>query len=413
MKSDSGDIRQFPMKEVEFVAMMAGLMALQAVAIDIMLPALGTIASDLGAANPNDRQLVIGVFLLGSGMFALFPGPLADRFGRRKVALVSLCAYFVLSLACAFVTDFTALLVLRTMLGMAAAGLVTIPIAVVRDRFSGDRMARAQSLIAMIFMLAPILAPLLGQAVLLVADWRAIFMFEAGLGLAVGLWVWKRLPETLHPEYRQAIEPAVIAANMWHALSRRETLGYMLGGVFIQATILAYINSSQQLIAEAFAAGPWFPTIFGVLACAIALANFINSRIVERFGARRVSHTALLACLAVVSTHALIAQAGMLTLPIFMVLMAMTMFCTSFQGSNFQSIAMQPFARIAGAAASAMSAVRLVIGSLLGTLIGRAYDGTAGPMTLSFVLLSLATLTLVLYSERGRLFRRLNPPKSA
>jgi DHA1 family bicyclomycin/chloramphenicol resistance-like MFS transporter len=150
-----------------------------------------------------------------------------------------------------------------------------------------------------------------------------------------------------------------------------------------------------------------------VLACAIALANFINSRIVERFGARRVSHTALLACLAVVSTHALIAQAGMLTLPIFMVLMAMTMFCTSFQGSNFQSIAMQPFARIAGAAASAMSAVRLVIGSLLGTLIGRAYDGTAGPMTLSFVLLSLATLTLVLYSERGRLFRRLNPPKSA
>jgi MFS transporter, DHA1 family, multidrug resistance protein len=413
MHSDTGEARPFPMREAEFVTMMAALMALQALAIDVMLPALGMIAQDLGVTNPNDRQLVIGVFLIGGGLFALFPGPLADRFGRRPVALVSLCAYFALSLACAFVTEFTALLVLRAMLGMASAGLVTIPIAVVRDRFAGDRMARAQSLIAMIFMLVPILAPLLGQAVLLFAPWRAIFAVEAALGLAVGLWVWRRLPETLHPEYRQAIEPRVIAGNMWQALSRRESLGYVLGGVFIQATILAYINSSQQLIAEAFNAGAWFPTIFGLLACAIAVANFINSRIVERFGARRLSHGALLAGLVVVSTHALIAWSGMLTLPVFMALMALTMFCNSFQGSNFQSIAMQPFARIAGAAASAMSAVRLIVGASLGSMIGRAYDGTAVPMTTAFVILTIATLVFVLYSERGTLFRRLNPPKAS
>jgi DHA1 family bicyclomycin/chloramphenicol resistance-like MFS transporter len=411
MDASPGEARRFPMKEGEFVGLMAAMMALQALAIDVMLPALGMIAHDLGAADPNDRQLVIGVFLIGGGAFALFPGPLADRYGRRSVALVALVAYFIISLACAFVTDFTALLVLRVLLGMASAGLVTIPIAVVRDRFSGDRMARAQSLIAMMFMLVPMLAPLLGQAVLLFADWRAIFVVEASLGLLVGVWVWLRLPETLHPEYRQPIVPKAIASNMWLALSHRETLGYMLGGLFVQATILAYINSSQQLIGESLGAGDWFPTIFGLLAAMIAIANFINSRIVERFGARRVSHTALLAAIVIASIHALIASAGMETLPIFMVLMGLTMFTNSFQGSNFQSIALQPFAQFAGSAASAMSAIRLVGGAGLGTLIGQAYDGTAVPLTTSFVIISVATLVFVLISERGRLFRRLNYPK--
>lgn len=410
MHSTADNSTTFPMKEMEFVVLMAAMMALQALAIDVMLPALGQIAHDLGAANPNDRQLVVGVFLIGGGAFALFPGPLADRFGRRRVALFSLAAYFVISLASAFVITFTQLLALRVLLGAACAGLVTLPVAIVRDRFSGDRMARAQSSIAMIFMLVPMLAPLLGQAVLAVGPWRAIFAVKAALGLVVGVWIWLRLPETLRPEFRQPVRPGVIAGNMWLAISHRETLGYMLGGLFVQATILSYINSSQQLISEALGAGPWFPAIFGTLAALIAVANFINARIVERIGARRVSHAALLVAIAVAVTHAAVARAGWESLPVFMALMGLTMFLNSFQGSNYQSISLQPFARIAGSAASAMACVRLVGGALIGSTIGRAYDGTALPLTLGFVMLSLGSLGFILYSERGRLFRRLNPP---
>ncbi|MBV1916857.1 MAG: multidrug effflux MFS transporter [Sphingomonadaceae bacterium] len=407
----AGKSQNFPMKEFEFTGLMAAMMALQALAIDVMLPALGIIAQDLGAADPNDRQLVVGVFLVSSGVFALFPGPLADRFGRRPVALTCLAAYFVICLASAFVTDFSTLLMLRVMLGMFSAGLMTLPLAVVRDRFSGDRMARAQSMIAMIFMLVPMLAPLLGQGIMVVSGWREIFVVMAFLGLMVGVWVWFRLPETLHSDYRQPIRPKVILSNMWLAISLRQTVGYVLGGIFVQAAILGYINISQQLIAEALGAGEWFPTVFGAMAAMIALANFINSRIVERFGARRVSHTALLASIVVAVIHAAIAWRGGETLLVFAVLMGLSMFANSFLGANFQSIALQPFARIAGSAASAMSSIRLVGGATIGLLIGQAYDGSPLPLALSLVGIGLAGLALVLFSENGQLFKQRNVPE--
>lgn len=410
MTAVPGESTAIPMKEFEFVSLMAAIMALQALAIDAMLPALGLIAHDLGVSDPNERQLVIGVFLMSSGVGALFPGPLADRFGRRPVALVCLSGYFLLSLACALVSNFSTLLVLRGLIGLFSSGLMTLPIAVLRDRFEGDRMARAQSTIAMMFMLVPMLAPLIGQAVLVFAPWRAIFAVMAMLGLMVGAWMWLRLPETLQREFRQPIRPKAIAANMWLAISHRETMGYVLGGVFVQAAILSYINSSEQLISEALGAGAWFPAIFGTLAATIAVSNFVNARIVERFGARRVSHTAMLAGIVIASIHAAIAQAGLESLAPFMVLMGLTMFTNSFQGANFQSIALQPFARIAGSAASAMSSIRLVGGAALGTLVGQAYDGTARPLTLALLGIGVSVLLLVLFSERGRLFRRLNYP---
>ena len=405
MRSESGQPREFPMKEYEFVGLMAAVMALQALAIDVMLPALGIIATDLGAPDPNDRQLVIGVFLVSSGAFALFPGPLADRFGRRPVALFCLSAYFVFSLATAFVSDFRAMLILRCLLGVFSSGLMTIPLAVVRDRFSGDRMARTQSLIAMVFMIAPMLAPLLGQAIMAVSGWRSIFTVMAILGLLVAIWVWFRMPETLRVENRQPIHPRVILNNMRLAVTSRETLGYVLGGALVQAAILGYINSSQQLIAEALGAGAWFPTLFGAMAAAMAVCSFINSRIVERLGARRVSHTALLASIVIASVHTAVAASGNLTLVSFTILMTLSICAISFLGANFQSIALQPFGRIAGSAASVMSSIRLVGGAVIALFIGRAYDGTAVPLTVSLVVIGITALLLVRYSEKHRLSR--------
>lgn len=395
------------MREGEFVFMMAMLMALQALAIDVMLPALGVIAQDLGEADANSRQLVIAVFLIASGAAALFPGAVADRFGRRPVVLFSLGAYFIVSLLSAFVTDFTTLLVLRVIIGLCVSALMIMPLTIIRDRFEGDRMARTQSLVAMVFMVVPMLAPLLGQGIMMVAGWRWIFGVMALMSLAIGVWVWFRLPETLHPEYRQSFKPRQIISNMRYVLTHRMALGYFLGASLVQGALLGYINSSQQLVGEALGAGDAFPAIFGMMALFMAGTNFINSRIVERFGARRVSHAAVLAFMFFAALHVWIARDGE-TLWQFVALMSLLMCFVSFIGANFQSISMQPFARTAGAAASVMSFIRLAVGASLGMMIGQAFDGSPRPLALAMLLASIGTFGLVLYAEKGRMFRRLN-----
>ncbi|MCB2060890.1 MAG: MFS transporter [Novosphingobium sp.] len=400
----------FAIGEGEFVSLMAMLMALQALAIDVMLPALGVIARDLGVSGANERQLLIGVFLICSGIASLIPGSVSDRFGRKPVILICLAAYFVISLASALVTDFTLLLVLRGLLGVFTSGLMVMPAAVVRDRFEGDRMASMQSLIAMVFMVVPMLAPLLGQGVMLVAGWRWIFGVMASLALVFGIWTWLRLPETLHVEHRQSIKPRTILSNMHAAVTHRDAIGYFLGAALVQSALLGYVSSAQQLLAEALGAGDAFPAIFGVMALIMACTNFVNSRIVERFGARRVSQTALIGLILVSAFHLSLAMSGRETLWQFVPLMTVAMCFISFIGANFQAIALQPFARTAGAAASALAFVRLVAGASLGLLIGQAFDGTARPLIGAMVVFGICALLLVLYSEKGRLFRRLHYP---
>jgi DHA1 family bicyclomycin/chloramphenicol resistance-like MFS transporter len=396
----------------EFVALMAMLQALQALAIDSMLPALARISHDLGAASANQRQLVIGLFLIFAGIGSLVPGTLADRFGRRPVVMTCVAGYVILTIASALVTTFDALLVTRALLGLASAGLSVLPPAIIRDRYEGDRMARLQSSIAMVFMIVPMIAPTLGQAVLLVAGWRWIFGMMAALGMVVLAWSWLRLPETLHPGHRQLIHPAAIARSMHAIVTTRSAIGYVLGMAVMQGALFGYINSAQQLVAEHFGAGTRFPAIFGGMALIMATTNFINSRIVERFGARRVSHTALIAYICASLIQLALASSGHETLWSFVPVMTANMCLMGFVGANFGSIAMQPFAKAAGAASSAQAFIRMMLSSVLGSLIGQAFDGTARPLALALLSAGSIAMMLVLFSERGRLFRRLHPPRA-
>ncbi|MEJ2410112.1 MAG: multidrug effflux MFS transporter [Novosphingobium sp.] len=400
---------RFPMKEVEFVALMASIQALMALSIDVMLPGLGRISSDLGVSDPNQRQLIIGVFLISSGMASLFPGVIADRFGRRRVLLTAVSGYILLSLVCAVSGSFELLLIARCVAGAITSVMLVLPMAILRDRFDGDRMARTQSMIAMTFMVVPMIAPMVGQTVLLFASWRWIFGIMTIMGLVVFTWIFLRLPETLRPEYRQAIDVRVIVGNMGLALRERASFGYFFGAAFVQAGLFGYINSAQQLVAEQLGAGALFPAVFGGMALVMASTNFVNSRIVEPFGARRVSHMALIAYIVLAALHLAVALRGE-TLWVFVPLMTLSMCMMSFIGANFQAISLQPFVRIAGAAASVMSFLRTVIGAVLGTLIGQAYDGTARPFLAAMAVCGISALVLVLYSERGQLFRRINPP---
>jgi DHA1 family bicyclomycin/chloramphenicol resistance-like MFS transporter len=303
---------------------------------------------------------------------------------------------------------FLILLICRGLTGALSSGLLVMASTIIRDRYEGDRMARTQSLVSMVFMVVPMVAPSLGQGVLLFAGWRWIFGLMAVLGAVVAVWTWVRMPETLHPEFRQQIEPRTIVRNMRQVLLTRAAVGYVVGMSLVQGALFGYINSSQQLVAEHFGAGSTFPLFFGGMALCMAFASLTNSRIVERFGARRVSHAAVLTYIVLGALQLWFAMRGGETLWHFAPLMTLNMCAMGFIGANFQAIALQPFGRIAGAASSVQAFMRLMVGATLGSVIGQAYDGTARPLALALLSAGVVTLMLVLFSERGKLFRRLH-----
>lgn len=390
--------------ERELIWMMALLMALNAFGIDAILPAMDSLARDLGAPG-NDRQFVVGAYLLAAGFGMLVPGAFADRFGRRPVLFVSLFFYIALSIACALAADFAMLVALRAAQGFCAAGIISLPPAIIRDRVGGDKMARMMSLIFVIFLLVPAIAPSIGQGVLLLlGDWRWIFAAMAVAGVAMTAWVYFRLPETLHEEDKQPIRLQRIVRNMASAVSLRESIGYTLGSALVFGGLFGFINSSQQLIGEAFGAGERFPLIFAFCAGSMALANWSNSRIVERHGARRVSHAALFVFILVAAAQLWFASRPDESLWTFVPLMAANMSLLGFIGANFGSIAMQPFRHIAGAAASAQGFLRMTSGAALGAYVGYAYDGTARPLALALLITAVLSLAFVMFSEKGELF---------
>jgi DHA1 family bicyclomycin/chloramphenicol resistance-like MFS transporter len=398
--------------ERELVVMVALLMSLNALTIDGMLPALGQMAAEFGVTSGNDRQMVVAVYLLASGLGSLVPGVIADRFGRRPVLLVSLVGYAVLSALITLVHTFPLLLAVRGLTGLVASGLMVAPMAIIRDRYEGDRMARLMSLVSAVFITVPVIAPSIGQAVLLVAGWRAIFLGLAGLALLAAVWVWARLPETLHPADRQRVDLPTIGRNMRTTLIRRESIGYVLGSSMLFGAVFGYVNSAQQLIGEHFKAGAWFPVIFGGTAATLAISNIVNSRIVERFGARRVSHTGMIVFVAVSALQMWAAVYRDGALAWFVPLMSINLMLLGFLGANFSSIAMQPFAHLAGAASSVQTFIRMSGAALVGMAIGQAYDGTARPFAFALLIGSVLAFLFVFYSERGKLFRRFHgvPP---
>jgi len=394
-----------PLGFAEFVSLVAALMALTALGIDAMLPALPAIGVALGVVQENDRQLVISAFLLGFGIAQLVHGPLADRFGRRPILIWALAAYVLVNLIAAFSSSFTLLLVARFIGGTAIAASRVVTVALVRDCFSGRAMARVMSLVFMVFMATPVLAPAFGQVILLFASWRLIFVMIAFVSAMVLIWFVVRMPETLPPEAKLPLSVARLVDGWRVVVSDRCSLGYTLAATALMGALYGFLNSVQQIVVGLTDDDRLLIPVFISIAGVMALANLLNSRIVMRIGTRRISHSALVAFIVVSGLHLLIAAAGNENVVTFAVLQALAMGCFGLATSNFSAMAMDKMGAIAGTASSVQGFVTVTVGAVIGAAIGRAYDGTTVPLFAGFLTAGLVALVIVAVTERGQLFR--------
>ena len=384
-------------------------MACNALAIDSMLPALQQIGEQLGIVNANARQWIITAYLLGFGVAQIIYGTLADRYGRKPVLLVGICIYAVASLAASFAISFGIMMAFRVLQGVGAAATRVLAVSIVRDCYSGRKMARVMSFAFIVFLATPIIAPSIGQAIMLIAPWPWIFRGLALFGAVLLVVVALRLPETLHGDDRLPIAAGRVARAFGAALGNRTALGYMLASAAVIGALFGFINSAQQIFADTFKAPGMFTTIFASVAMFMALSSLLNARIVIQIGSRLVSHAALTLFMLASAIHAAIAIAGFETLWVFAMFQAITMFCFGLVAPNFSSISMEPLGHIAGTASSVQGVVTTVGGTLIGFFIGQHFDGTVVPFTVAVTACGAIAFLIVLVTENGRMFRPLHP----
>lgn len=394
----------------EFIALIALIMATVALAIDSMIPALPAIGQSLAIAHDNDRQFVIGAFLIGFGVSQFLVGTLSDRFGRRPVLLISIAGYAIFSLAAAFAPSFELLIAARIAQGAGAAGGRALVVSIVRDRYVGRQMARVMSLAFIVFMAAPVLAPSIGQLILAVAPWRWIFVALAVVGIGILAWVGLRLPETLPAHSRVPITPAGLGASYATVVRDRQSSGYTLAGAFINGALMGFIHSIQQIFTDVFHAPGMLALVFAAVATTMAIGSLINSRLVVRLGMRFIGHWALIGFTLFGGIHLAMALSGHETMIGFTLLQAATMGCFGLAAANFGALAMERVGQVAGTASSLQGGFQTIFGAAIGIWVGRQFDGTTIPLYIGFFLCGLAATAAILVAERGRLFHRTPQP---
>ncbi|MEO1321979.1 MAG: multidrug effflux MFS transporter [Pseudomonadota bacterium] len=394
-----------PMPRWELVIIVASLMSLNALAIDIMLPALSSISEHYSLARDNDQQLVIFAYIAGFGAPQLVFGPISDRYGRKGLLRICLIAYAIAGIGCILTTSFMTLLLMRFVQGVFASGIRVIAVSVVRDLLAGRAMASIMSLVMTVFMVVPILAPTIGAGVLLVAPWQWTFALLSIAAMLMLLWIQIRLPETLPTDQRQPLSPRQTGRAYWQVLSTRITFGYMCASGVIFGALFSFIAASEQIFTDVFGKHETFALWFAGIAAALAVSNFLNSRIVERFGMRRISHSVLIMFILLAAINVVTLYTVGEKLWLFYPLFCLTFGCFGMLGANFTALAMEPQGKIAGTASAAYGFASTTVSSFIGYLVASQFNGTIAPFMTGFIILGLASLTIILITERGRLFQ--------
>lgn len=388
----------------EFITLMAVLISMVALSIDAMLPALPMIGADLGVSRANDQQYVISLFFLGFACGQLFYGPLSDSIGRKPSILFGLSVFALGCVLSHQSSDYEMMLLGRILQGIGAAAPRTVTVAIVRDLFSGRDMARIMSFTMAVFIIVPALAPSIGQGIMMIADWRAIFFSLLGLGLISGAWMMLRLPETLTPEKRAPLSIGYIGRAAWETLRTRAAFGYTIASGFIFGAFVAYLSTAPQVFGDVFGVVETFPLFFASLALSIGSASVVNARLVMRLGMRPLSAWALLALILLSGMAAAISGIwfdGRPPLWLFMVWGQIGFFCIGLLFANLNALAMEPVGHIAGTAAAVIGALSTALSLIYGIALGQVYNETVLPLILGFAVFGLLTMAAMIVTNGG------------
>ncbi len=396
---------KLPLPLWEFVSLIAVLMALNALAIDVMLPALSEMSDHFQLADENAQQWVIFAYVLGYGIPQLFFGAITDRFGRKLPTQVCLIGYALTGIGCMMIGSFEGLLALRFIQGLFAAGVRVISVSIVRDMASGRTMARLMSLIMTVFMVIPILAPSLGALIMLKFDWQWIFGALTVAGVATFIWVQLRLPETLPEDQRRGLNVTEFVGAFAEVGKSRVSFGYIAASGVIFGSLIAFIATSEQIFTDIFGMEKTFTLWFAGIAGGLAVANFFNSAIVERLGMRRISHSVLCAFIVLALLSAILMSVFRESLWIFYPLFVLNFACFGMMGANFSALALEPLGKIAGTASAAHGFATTTVATGFGILVASQYNGTVVPLMVGYAALGIASLAIILVTEKGRLFQ--------
>ena len=365
----------------EFVALMASLMSIVALSIDALLPALSNIGIAIHSLDATDHQLLITMIFLGLGVGQLFFGPLSDSFGRKPIIYIGFALFILSSLLCIFATSLEMMIIGRILQGIGLSAARTISISIIRDTYEGNYMAKVMSFVTAFFILIPVIAPAFGKLILDNLGWQAIFYMQMFFALIIGVWFWKRQPETLHPEYKVTFTGRVFIDGLKELVKYKETLACTTISGLITGAFLVYLSSAQHVFEDQYHLKETFPYLFAALAVSIGTSTFLNGTLVLRFGMRKLAFIALISFTTLSLGYvALFWGTANPSVVILMLFLSLIFFCLGFIWGNMRSIAMEPIGHIAGIGAAITGFISTVVSIPIATFIGSFVTITVLPL---------------------------------
>jgi len=384
--------------QFEFVALMASLMSVAALAIDALLPALDVIGIEIGSTQAVDNQLLVTMIFLGLGVGPLLFGPLSDSMGRKPIVYMGFALFIAASFICVLATSLEMMVLGRIVQGIGLSAPRTIAIAIIRDRYNGDYMARIMSFVTVVFLLVPIVAPAMGKLVLDYYNWQGIFYVQVIISALVSIWFWRRQSETLAAEHRVIFSNRVILRGFKEVLQQKRTMGYTLVSGFVVGSFLIYISSSQQIFHDQFGLKEEFPYIFAGLAISIGTAIFLNGTLVLRFGMEKLVNLSLLGFFGVSLLYVILFYGSANpSVEILLLFFGLQFFAIGFLFGNLRALAMEPVGHIAGIAAAITGFISTIMAVPISTFIGGYIVDTALPLFIGFLICGLLSILVLVY----------------
>jgi MFS transporter, DHA1 family, multidrug resistance protein len=381
----------------EYIAMLALVSSLEALAIDLMLPALGDVRAHFALASDSEATArLVTFYLLGFAAQILF-GPIADRFGRLPVMRTGFALYVLGSIGTAMAPTIELMLAARCVWGIGSGALHVAALAMIRDRFVGDQMARVLSLFLVVFLIVPIIAPLLGALLLAVSSWRVVFLGPLVGAVAMSLWS-TRLGESLHRDRRtEAINANSIAHSSRAVFTNSATVRGMAAQTLAFAAFSSYLASSERVVGEIYQKEELFVFTFAATAILMGALSLLNARIVPRLGASRTASRILIVA-SVVASAVLVSTVTSGGVPPFLVYLTGFSLVVALNGmvsSNFAALALESQGDQAGMASAIYGSTQVAVGALGGAVIDGLIDTHITPLVAAFLVAAVLGLLLV------------------